>query len=82
MAIEGVEAGRNIGVGYNRIAFKDRWGVVGQQSDDWAFEKVYEQSDPSGVFFSPQQMIALSQPRSAKYDAEKADVFALGIMLV
>ena len=27
-------------------------------------------------------MIALSQPRSAKYDVEKADVFALGIMLV
>ena len=43
---------------------------------------MYEQNDSSGVFFSPQQMIALSQPRSTKYDVEKADVFALGIMLV
>jgi serine/threonine protein kinase len=35
------------------------------------------------VYFSPQQMIGYSQNRpSPKYNSFKADVFALGVMLV
>jgi hypothetical protein len=35
------------------------------------------------VYFSPQQMICLSQNReAAKYDIVKSDVFSFGMMLV
>ena len=75
--------GGSVGFGYNRIAYKDRWGVVGELTPDWAYRQVLEEGIIDGVFFSPQQMIAFSQGRqNPRYDAIKADVFALGIMLV
>lgn len=79
MSIEGGP----VGIGHNRLAYKDRWGVVGELTSDWVYRQVWEEGITEGVFFSPQQMIAFSQGRaSPRYDASKADVFALGIMLV
>ena len=78
MAIEG----GCIGVGYNRLAYKDRWAVVGEKPSSWAYEQVWEGA-VEGVFFSPQQMIAFSQGKNnPRHDPVKADMFALGIMLV
>ena len=83
MGVEGEEAGRHIGVGYNRIGHKDRWGVVGELPEEWTYQQIWESGDEAGIYFSPQQMISLSQEKQApKYDMEKADVFALGVMLV
>lgn len=42
MAVESLQAGRHLGVGYNRIAYKDRWGVVGEEEDDWSFNRILE----------------------------------------
>lgn len=78
MAIEG----GHLGVGYGRIAHNGRWGVVGELPTDWAYQRAAE-GDFEGVFLSPQQMISLSQGRpTARCDPLKADVFALGLMLV
>ena len=75
--------GGHVGVGSRRIAYKDRWGVVGELSPDWAYQQVWEEGITEGVYFSPQQMINFSQGRNnPKYDPLKADVFALGMMLV
>ena len=75
--------GGHVGVGSKRIAYKDRWGVVGQLSPDWAYQQVWEEGITEGVYFSPQQMINFSQGRNnPKYDPLKADVFSLGMMLV
>jgi len=50
---------------------------------NWTYSQVYEERNVEGVYFSPQQMIEFSQnKRSPNYDQQKADVFALGIMLV
>lgn len=79
MAIEGGE----IGIGRKRVAFKDRWGVVGELDTNWTYQQVFEEGIIEGVYFSPQQMIALSQNRqNPYYNASKADVYALGIMLM
>lgn len=37
MAIEGGP----VGFGHNRIAYKDRWGVVGELNSDWAYRQVW-----------------------------------------
>ena len=80
MALEG---GTLLGVGRNRIAYRDRWGIVGERHDNWPYQQVFEEGNPEGVYFSPQQMIGYSQNRpNPKFNAEKADVFALGMMLV
>jgi hypothetical protein len=51
--------------------------------DTWTYQQIWNSEDEAGIYFSPQQMINLSQERAnPKYDQEKADVFALGIMLV
>ena len=71
------------GIGYNRIAYAGRWGVVGEKTSDWTYKQILEEDSSYGVFLSPQQMISLSQNRRiAKHSAEKSDVFAFGIMLV
>ena len=78
MAIEG----GHLGIGYKRIAHNGRWGVVGELPTDWAYQQLFD-GDSEGVFLSPQQMISLSQGRPVpKCDLLKADMFALGIMLV
>jgi hypothetical protein len=75
--------GGPLGIGHRRVAYNIRWGVVGEQLPEWTYQQVFEEGVTDGVFFSPQQMIALSQNRTTpKYDPLKADVFALGIMLV
>lgn len=72
-----------VGIGYNRIAYAGRWGIVGEQPVNWAYRQVLENDDPEGVFLSPQLMISLSQGKTLpKHNPEKSDVFALGIMLV
>lgn len=79
MAINGGVAG----IGYNRIAYAGRWGVVGEQKVVWPYRQVLETENSYGVFLSPQLMISLSQGKTIpKHNAEKSDVFALGIMLV
>lgn len=80
MAAEGGE----LGVGYQRIGYRSRWGVVGEIDSDWTYQQVLENnSNTHGIYFSPQQMIALSQRQpSPKYDRSKSDVFAFGIMLL
>jgi hypothetical protein len=73
----------HIGFGKNRVAYKGRWGVVGELPPDWAYQQVWEEGITEGVYFSPQQMIGFSQQRpNPKYDPIKTDVFALGLMLV
>jgi hypothetical protein len=70
-------------VGRNRIAHRDRWGVVGERNPGWTYQQVFEDRNTEGVYFSPQQMIGYSQNRlNPKYNPIKADVFALGLMLV
>lgn len=72
-----------VGVGRNRIAYARRWGVVGEQSVDWAYQQVLEGISYSGAYLSPQLMISLSQNRRIpKHNAEKSDMYALGIMLI
>ncbi len=79
MALEGDV----IGVGRNRIAHRDRWGVVGERDAGWTYQQVFDEGNAEGVYFSPQQMIGFSQNRpNPKYNPIKADVFALGLMLV
>ena len=80
MALDG---GISLGVGRARIAYRDRWGVVGEKDEGWTYRQVYEEGITEGVYFSPQQMIGYSQSRpTPKYNSFKADVFALGVMLV
>lgn len=76
--------GGDIGIGYGRVAYAGRWGVVGEQSVNWAYQQALEQQQPSeGIFLSPQLMISLSQGKnSPKHHVEKSDMFAFGIMLV
>jgi hypothetical protein len=79
MALNGGE----VGIGYGRVAYAGRWGIVGEQPPNWAYQSALEQRDTEGVFLSPQLMVALSQNRAApRHSAEKADVFALGVMLI
>lgn len=79
MALEGDV----MGVGRNRIAHRDRWGVVGERDAGWTYQQVFEEGNIEGVYFSPQQMIGFSQNRpNPKYNPIKTDVFALGLMLV
>jgi hypothetical protein len=71
-----------IGIGYRRLGFKNRWGVVGELPNDWPYQQAYD-GNTEGIFLSPQQMISLSQNRQvAKCDPIKADMFALGLLLV
>ncbi len=42
MAIEG----GGIGIGYERIAFRDRWGIVGEKEITWPYTHIYEGGDP------------------------------------
>jgi hypothetical protein len=37
MAIEGDV----IGIGHQRIAYRDRWGVVGEKYTNWTYSQVY-----------------------------------------
>lgn len=37
MAIEGGV----IGIGHKRIAYRDRWGVVGERDVEWTYQQVY-----------------------------------------
>jgi hypothetical protein len=30
-----------VGVGYKRIAYAGRWGVVGEGSNNWAYQTVF-----------------------------------------
>ena len=80
---EMASSGPTIGIGYNRIGYAGRWGVVGEQSPDWAYQQVLDGECYDGAYLSPQLMISLSQgKRVAKHDEEKSDVYALGIMMV
>ena len=79
MALEG----QVIGIGQKRIAYRDRWGVIGERDVGWTYQQVFEEGNIEGVYFSPQQMIGFSQNRpTPKYNPVKSDVFALGLMLV
>lgn len=79
MAIDGGA----IGIGNGRVAYAGRWGVVGEQPINWAYQQVLEGQSYEGAYLSPQLMISLSQGRTIpKHNAEKSDVYALGIMLV
>ena len=72
-----------MGIGKNRIAYAGRWGIVGEQNFDWAYQQVLEGSSYEGAYLSPQLMISLSQNRRIpKHNAEKSDMYALGIMLI
>lgn len=73
----------DIGIGYGRVAYAGRWGIVGEKPVDWGYKQIIEEDNCYGVFLSPQQMISLSQNRRIpKHTSEKSDVFALGIMLI
>lgn len=75
--------GESLGVGYRRLGFNQRWGIAGELPINWAYEQVFNGGTTEGVFFSPQMMISLSQGRRIpRCDPYKADVFALGLMLV
>lgn len=75
--------GGHVGIGYGRVAYNARWGVVGEKEVSWPYHQVLFEGNPEGVFLSPQLMIALSQGLEIpRVDFEKADVFALGIMIV
>lgn len=72
-----------IGIGRNRIGYSKRWGVVGEQPVDWAYNNVLDGISYAGAYLSPQLMISLSQGRRIpKHNAEKSDMYALGIMLI
>lgn len=72
-----------VGMGWNRIGHQGRWGVVGEQSTSWAYEQILNDEGVEGVYFSPQQMIALSlNKKQSAFDPEKADMFAFAIMLL
>lgn len=71
------------GVGYQRIAYAGRWGIVGEQQVNWPYRQVLETDNYEGVYLSPQLMISLSQGKNLpKHNPEKSDIFALGVMLV
>lgn len=55
--------GGPVGIGYNRIAYNDRWGVVGERELSWVYDQAFKYNRFDGIFFSPQQMISLSQNR-------------------
>lgn len=55
--------GGDLGVGYGRIAYAGRWGVVGEHPINWAYQEAL-QGDSRGVFLSPQLMISLSQGKN------------------
>lgn len=57
----GVE--HDIGIGYGRIAYAGRWGIVGEKPIDWAYRQVMDEDNTYGVFLSPEQMISLSEGR-------------------
>ena len=75
--------GGPVGIGRNRIGHAGRWGIVGEQPADWAYNQVLQGTSYEGAYLSPQLMISLSQNRRMpKHNAEKSDMYALGIMLV
>lgn len=75
--------GGDIGIGYGRVAYAGRWGVVGENPVNWGYREVFDNGNCEGIFLSPQLLTALSEGRAnPRYSIEKADVFALGIMLV
>ena len=53
-----------MGIGYNRIAFAGRWGIVGEYPCNWAYRQVLETDNTEGVYLSPQLMISLSQGKT------------------
>jgi hypothetical protein len=57
MSIEG----GYFGVGYGRVAYNARWGVVGEKDMGWPYLQVLYEGNPEGVYLSPQLMIALSR---------------------
>ena len=50
MALDG---GVPLGVGRARVAYRDRWGVVGERDEGWTYQKVYEEGATEGIYFSP-----------------------------
>lgn len=56
--------GGDIGIGYGRIAYAGRWGVVGEHSVNWPYQEVFERDVNEGIYLSPQLMISLSQGRN------------------
>lgn len=72
-----------VGVAHNRLAHAGKWGTVGEYAEHWQCDAVLEDPGVRGVYLSPQQMMALSQGQDpAQGDQSKADMFALGIMLL
>ena len=72
-----------LGIAHGRIGYNMRWGVVGELPVDWNYQQVFNEGVIEGVYLSPQQMISLAQNRAVpRCDPLKADVFALGLMLV
>lgn len=53
--------GGDLGIGYDRIAYAGRWGVVGEQKANWAYQAALQGDITEGVFLSPQLMVSLSQ---------------------
>lgn len=53
--------GGHIGIGYGRVAYNARWGVVGEKEAYWPYAQILYENNPEGVYLSPQLMIALSQ---------------------
>jgi hypothetical protein len=33
--------GEVIGVGHSRIAYRDRWGVVGERDAGWTYQQIF-----------------------------------------
>lgn len=52
--------GGDIGVGYGRVAYAGRWGVVGESSVNWGYREVFDNGNCEGIFLSPQLLTALS----------------------
>jgi hypothetical protein len=58
---EMVIEGGVVGIGYRRVAYNARWGVVGEKEAFWPYYQVLCENNPEGVYLSPQLMISLSQ---------------------
>lgn len=56
--------GGDLDIGYGRLAFAGRWGVVGEQPPNWGYQQVFETNANEGIFLSPQLMTCLSQGRN------------------
>jgi len=83
MSIAEIGMSGPFGIGYGRIGYSSRWGILGEKEPDWPYYQVFAENSADGVFLSPQLMLSLSKgSRHPKHDAAKSDIFALGIMIV